>query len=60
MIAAAFEAPPSEILFVSDVTRELDGAAAAGLQVLLSLRPGNHPQPQHRYASVPDFGAVTL
>lgn len=32
---------PSEIIFVSDVAAELDAAAAAGLQTVLSVRPGN-------------------
>ena len=44
-IAAALDVPPAEILFVSDVTRELDAAREAGCQVVLSLRPGNPPQP---------------
>jgi enolase-phosphatase E1 len=35
---------PSEILFISDVVAELDAAKAAGLQTLLCVRPGNHPQ----------------
>jgi enolase-phosphatase E1 len=59
-IATAFGLPPSEILFISDVTRELDAAAAAGLQVLLAIRPGNHPQPPHQYKAIPEFGAVLL
>jgi len=59
-IAAAFGLAPSEILFFSDVTRELDAASAAGLQVLLVVRPGNHPQPQNRYKSLHEFGAVLL
>jgi enolase-phosphatase E1 len=36
---------PSQILFISDVTRELAGAAAAGMGTSLSIRPGNKPQP---------------
>lgn len=35
----------SEVVFISDVSDELDAAAAAGLQTLLCIRPGNHPQP---------------
>lgn len=34
-----------EILFISDVTAELDAARAAGCDVLLCIRPGNRPQP---------------
>lgn len=54
-IAVAFAVPPQEILFVSDVTRELDAASAAGLQVVLADRPGNFPQPRHNYRIVHDF-----
>lgn len=32
---------PNDIVFVSDVAAELDAAAAAGLQTVLSVRPGN-------------------
>jgi enolase-phosphatase E1 len=51
-IANAFLLPASQILFISDVTRELDAAVAAGMQVRLSLRHGNHPQPPHNHPSV--------
>jgi enolase-phosphatase E1 len=37
--------PPGDVLFVSDVTSELAAARAAGLHTLLSIRPGNPPQP---------------
>jgi enolase-phosphatase E1 len=42
-IADALELRRSEIVFVSDVTAELDAAAVAGLQTRLCLRPGNPP-----------------
>lgn len=42
-IAAAFGLPPNEILFLSDVTAELDAARAAGYRTGLLLRPGNRP-----------------
>lgn len=51
-IASAFGRPTQEILFFSDVTRELDAATSAGMQVRLSLRPGNPEQPANRYKSV--------
>jgi enolase-phosphatase E1 len=54
-IAAAFGAAPSEILFISDVVRELDAATAAGLEAALSLRAGNPPQPSNAYRSVRSF-----
>jgi len=44
-IAASLQLPPVEITFISDVIAELDAAHAAGMQGLLSLRPGNRPQP---------------
>jgi len=43
-IADALERRPSDILFVSDVATELDAARTAGVQVILSIRPGNPPQ----------------
>ena len=51
-IAAAFALPASEIVFVSDIVRELDAASDAGFQVRLSLRPGNPPQPPNAYRSI--------
>lgn len=44
-ISQAIEVPAPNILFVSDVTDELDAAASAGLETRLCIRPGNHPQP---------------
>jgi enolase-phosphatase E1 len=43
-IAEALRLPAREVLFISDVVPELDAARAAGLQTLLCIRPGNHPQ----------------
>lgn len=43
-IAHALGQPASSILFVSDVTAELRAARAAGLETVLSVRPGNSPQ----------------
>jgi enolase-phosphatase E1 len=44
-IAGALGRRPSEALFISDVTAELDAARAAGFQTLLCVRPGNQTQP---------------
>jgi enolase-phosphatase E1 len=44
-IAGLVARRPGEIVFVSDVVVELDAAAGAGMQTLLCVRPGNHPQP---------------
>jgi enolase-phosphatase E1 len=57
-IAMAFALPASEILFISDVTRELDPARAAGMQTLLCVRPGNHPQPPHTHKVTSSFASV--
>jgi enolase-phosphatase E1 len=40
-IADALNLQPSEVTFISDVVTELDAAHEAGMQVLLSSRPGN-------------------
>ena len=42
-IAAALSLPPQQILFVSDVTAELDAAHKAAMRTALSLRPGIAP-----------------
>src|SRR6516162_9753789 len=54
-IARKLECPPAEIVFISDVVSELDGAQAAGLHVLLCNRPGNHPQPENAYNIIQTF-----
>lgn len=43
-IAGVLAVEPSSILFVSDITDELEAAAAAGFETLLCVRLGNHPQ----------------
>jgi enolase-phosphatase E1 len=55
-IAQAIGWPADAILFVSDVTGELDAASAAGMQVRLSVREGNAPQPGgRRYQAITSF-----
>jgi len=54
-IADALELKPEDILFISDVTQELDAAAAAGMKTALSIRPGNHPQPPSNHPSIVSF-----
>ena len=53
-IAQTVGLPADSILFVSDITRELRAARAGGMQVRLSLRPGNAPQPDGH-----DFEPIT-
>ena len=55
-IAAALNAKASEVLFISDVVAELDAANEAGMETLLSLRPGNPPQERaERYQAIYSF-----
>lgn len=59
-IATDWARTPEEILFVSDIVEELQAAAAAGLRVLLSIRPGNTPQPtEFPSLQVHNFAAIT-
>ncbi len=44
-IASVLQILPTEIVFISDVSIELDAAKSAGMHTLLCLRPGNRPQP---------------
>ncbi len=58
-IAASLGLEPSRILFISDVTAELDAARAAGMQTALSVRPGNRPQPiPHTHRVIHSFDEV--
>jgi enolase-phosphatase E1 len=44
-IAKQMNLSPVEILFISDVVAELAAATQAGMKTRLSIRVGNHPQP---------------
>jgi len=58
-IAARLGVAPSSMLFASDVTKELAAARDAGVEVLLSLRPGNSAQPDaDAYRSVRSFDEI--
>jgi len=54
-IAKAFGVAPVNVLFVSDVTRELDAARTAGMKTALCVRPGNAPQPPHEHQVITTF-----
>jgi enolase-phosphatase E1 len=43
---------PPAMVFVSDVTAELEAARTAGLETILCIRPGNHPQQGGSHYSV--------
>jgi len=58
-IAAALGLKASEVLFISDVVGELAAASAAGMQTILSVRPGNHLQPfAERYQNIQSFAEI--
>jgi enolase-phosphatase E1 len=57
-IAEAMGLDPSEIVFISDVVDELDAAEEAGMQTLLSIRPGNEPQIGTEHQKIEDFNAL--
>ncbi|HKP86680.1 MAG TPA: acireductone synthase [Blastocatellia bacterium] len=57
-IASLLDRAPRDIVFVSDVTAELDAARAAEFQTLLCERPGNHPQPVSSHAVIRTFDAL--
>lgn len=60
-IASTIGEPPSNLLFISDVVRELDAARAAGLRTVLCLRPGNAPPPSdHDHSIIRSFDELTL
>ncbi|CAI0408397.1 unnamed protein product [Linum tenue] len=47
---------PSEILFLTDVVQEAVAAKAAGLKVMISVRPGNAPLPEnHGFKTINSF-----
>lgn len=57
-IADAIGVPAPEILFLSDVTEELDAARAAGCRTVLLARPPAHCRPSSAHPCVPDFDAI--
>ena len=60
-IAKEFNIEPQNILFISDVGAELDAAKKAGMQTLLSLRPGNKPVDHlEDYEAIESFASVSI
>lgn len=57
-IAKTLNISPEEILFISDVVGELDAAKKAGMQTLLSIRPGNKPQPESSHPIIRSFDEI--
>lgn len=58
-IAVAIDFPSEDILFLSDVTGELDAAHVAGMQTILLDRDGNNPQAKD-YHTVHNFDEITF
>ena len=58
-IATACALAPGAILFLSDVTAELDAAASAGLATGLVRRPGNRPAKPGGHATYRDFAELS-
>lgn len=54
-IVAALDLAPDAVLFISDMTRELDAARTARLQTLLIERPGNVRQPASTHRRITSF-----
>jgi 2,3-diketo-5-methylthio-1-phosphopentane phosphatase len=50
--------PVGQLLFVSDVSEELNAARGAGCQTLLCVRPGNRPQPAGAFDTVETFDEI--
>jgi enolase-phosphatase E1 len=58
-IAQQLDLSAGAVLFLSDVTRELDAASEAGMQVCLVTRPGNvAPSEPHRYREITTFDVL--
>ena len=57
-IAGAFGLAAGDVLFVSDLTRELDASHIAGMQTALCVRPGNQPQPSHTHKMIATFNEI--
>jgi enolase-phosphatase E1 len=59
-IAASLGLPAEQVLFISDVVRELDAAGTAGMKTLLSVRPGNPGQPIQTHQTIQSFDSIAL
>ncbi len=59
-IASQAGVAPNQILYISDVTAELDAARAAGCLTALAMRPGNAPNPPHTHAVIHSFAKIEI
>ncbi|KAF0901163.1 hypothetical protein E2562_038177 [Oryza meyeriana var. granulata] len=52
---------PSQVLFLTDVYQEATAAKSAGLEVLISVRPGNAPLPDnHGFHTITSFAEISI
>ena len=58
-IAGALDAPAERLLFISDVTGELDAARGAGFQTLLCVRPSNPAARDHSHPVIHTFDEIS-
>ncbi len=49
---------PQQILFLTDKVSEAEAATAAGMNVRISLRPGNPSQPEHSHRTIQSFSEI--
>lgn len=57
-IAEAVGDAPADVVFVTDNLNEAKAAHAAGMQVRLSVRPGNPPVEAHPFTEITSFDAI--
>ena len=57
-IVRELDRPAGDVLFISDVTAELDAARTAGCQTRLCLRPGNRSQPPNHHETIRTFDDI--
>jgi enolase-phosphatase E1 len=59
-IVAGAGLPADEILFLSDITEELDAALEAGCQTAWVVRPGNKPGQTDRHPTIRSFAEIQI
>ena len=57
-IARAMQTDPSNVLFISDSTQELEAADASGMKTLFSDREGNPARQAGRFARISDYSSL--
>lgn len=57
-ISSQIAAPASEVLFISDVTAELDAAREAGMRTALCVRPGNRETESPVHQTIHTFDVI--